>query len=145
MYGISEEVLGDIDKENTRMLDNLESVLRKNKVIADGVNIDEQKVAAHGAFTSGIAEKYNTSHAAPMKRVIGMLPLDELAELAEILIRIESLKERVTKNSEQISGPIDVAVISKGDGFIWIKRKHYFDAKLNPRFFARRGMKPHGE
>jgi hypothetical protein len=31
-----------------------------------------------------------------------------------------------------------VAVISKNDGFIWIKRKHYFDPKLNPRFFAKR-------
>jgi len=31
---------------------------------------------------------------------------------------------------------IDVAVISKGDGFVWIKRKHYFKAELNPQFFA---------
>jgi hypothetical protein len=27
-------------------------------------------------------------------------------------------------------------VISKGDGFIWIKRKHYFDPALNYHFFA---------
>ena len=32
--------------------------------------------------------------------------------------------------------PIDVAVISKGDGFIWIKRKHYFNPALNHQFFA---------
>ena len=38
--------------------------------------------------------------------------------------------------SETVGGPIDVAVISKGDGFIWIKRKHYFKAELNPQFFA---------
>jgi hypothetical protein len=31
-------------------------------------------------------------------------------------------------------------IISKGDGFIWIKRKHYFDPRLNPRFFARRNL-----
>ena len=34
--------------------------------------------------------------------------------------------------------PIDVAVISKGDGFIWIRRKHYFNAELNPSFFRRK-------
>lgn len=34
-----------------------------------------------------------------------------------------------------VGGPIDVAIISKGDGFIWIKRKHYFKKELNPQFF----------
>ena len=38
--------------------------------------------------------------------------------------------------AETVGGPIDVAVISKGDGFIWIKRKHYFEGDMNPQFFA---------
>ena len=29
----------------------------------------------------------------------------------------------------------DLGMISKGDGFIWIKRKHYFDAEKNIQFF----------
>jgi len=37
---------------------------------------------------------------------------------------------------ETVGGPIDVAVISKVDGFIWIKRKHYFKIELNPQFSA---------
>mgnify|MGYP001604446777 CR=1 FL=1 len=74
-----------------------------------------------------------------MRRVLGALPFDELAELAETLVLLESLKERVTRPSASVSGPIDVAVISKNDGFIWIKRKHYFDPKLNPRYFTKRG------
>ena len=36
-----------------------------------------------------------------------------------------------------MGGPVDVAVISKGDGFIWIKRKHYFSPELNIRYFER--------
>jgi hypothetical protein len=38
-------------------------------------------------------------------------------------------------DAETVGGPIDVAVISKGDGFVWIKRKHYFKAELNHQFF----------
>ena len=38
--------------------------------------------------------------------------------------------------AETVAGPIDVAVISKGDGFIWIKRKHYFESGLNQHYFA---------
>ena len=77
------------------------------------------------------------SHSRPLRRVVGILPNDELGDLAETLISIESLKERVTSPEESVSGPIDVAVISKGDGFIWLKRKHYFDPKLNPRYAGR--------
>jgi hypothetical protein len=74
----------------------------------------------------------------PLKRAIGMLSIGELAELAETLVSIESLKERVTRPSDSVSGPIDVAVVSKSDGFIWIKRKHYFDPSLNSRYFSRK-------
>ena len=42
----------------------------------------------------------------------------------------------MTFAEESVGGPVDVAVISKGDGFIWIKRKHYFDPSLNSHFFT---------
>lgn len=42
----------------------------------------------------------------------------------------------VTLGQETVGGPVDVAVISKGDGFIWMRRKHYFSAALNPQFFS---------
>jgi hypothetical protein len=29
-----------------------------------------------------------------------------------------------------------VVVISKGDGLIWMRRKHYFRPELNPHFFT---------
>jgi hypothetical protein len=37
-------------------------------------------------------------------------------------------------DAETVGGAIDVAVISKGDGFVWIKRKHYFRPELNGHF-----------
>jgi len=72
----------------------------------------------------------------PLLRVVTHLPKDELAAMAESLVRLTSFKRKVTMQAETVAEPIDVAVISKGDGFIWIKRKHYFDPKLNPQFFA---------
>ena len=67
--------------------------------------------------------------------MIILLPKEELANLAESLVSLTSQQMRVSSEMESVGGPIDVAVISKGDGFIWIKRKHYFDASLNPSFF----------
>jgi len=67
--------------------------------------------------------------------VVSILPKDELAFMAESLVKLTSFKRRVTMETETVGGPIDVAVISKGDGFIWIKRKHYFKSSENPQFF----------
>ncbi len=72
----------------------------------------------------------------PVIRVVGMLPKDELAAMAESLVSLTSFKRKVTMETETVGGPIDVAVISKGDGFIWVKRKYYFKAELNPQFFS---------
>jgi hypothetical protein len=70
----------------------------------------------------------------PILNVVSGLPRDELASMAEALVNLTSLKRRVTPESETVGGPIDVAIITKGDGFIWIKRKHYFRIELNPQF-----------
>jgi hypothetical protein len=61
-----------------------------------------------------------------------------MAGLAETLISLQSLKEKLTKPSETVGGPIDVAVITRNEGLVWIKRKHFFDPKLNSRYIANR-------
>ena len=55
----------------------------------------------------------------------------ELASMAETLVNLTSFKRKVTVTPETVSEPIDVAVISKSDGFIWIKRKSYFSPECN--------------
>lgn len=70
--------------------------------------------------------------------IVGTLPKEELATLAEALVNLTSLRRRMSRQAETVGGPVDVAVISKGDGLIWIKRKHYFDPRLNPQYMANR-------
>lgn len=76
------------------------------------------------------------NHISPVTKVVAMLSKDELAAMAETLVNLTSFALKIKLEPETVGGPIDVAVISKGDGFIWIKRKHYFKAELNPQFFA---------
>jgi len=83
-------------------------------------------------FKAGMEKNYT-----PIVQSVVHLPKDELAAMAESLVSLTSFKHRVTaRGNETVGGPIDVAVISKGDGFIWIKRKHYFPGELNLQFFA---------
>lgn len=74
-------------------------------------------------------------------KVISSLPKEEMADMAEALVEITSLRRRVDSPLESVGGPIDVAVISKGDGLVWIKRKHYFDGALNGDFRERKRLK----
>jgi hypothetical protein len=73
----------------------------------------------------------------PLRRVLNSLSVQEMAELAETLLVLESLRERVTSPSESVGGPVDVAAITKTDGLVWIRRKHYFDSQLNLRYLQR--------
>jgi hypothetical protein len=44
----------------------------------------------------------------------------DLGNLAEALVNITSVKRRASLETESVGGPIDVAVISKDDGFVWV-------------------------
>ncbi len=76
------------------------------------------------------------NHVNPIINMVAVLPKDELAVMAESFVHLTSFKRKITMGAETVSEPIDVAVISKGDGFVWIKRKHYFKPELNPYFFS---------
>ena len=75
-----------------------------------------------------------TRHLKPIKEAIASMPKDELASAAARLVGLNSFQKRMSLTDETVGGPIDVAVISKGDGFIWIDRKHYFKPELNRHF-----------
>ncbi|MCF1420445.1 hypothetical protein [Mangrovimonas futianensis] len=72
----------------------------------------------------------------PTLDTVAILSKEDLAEMAESLIYLTYLKRRISSTEESVGGPIDVAIISKGDGFIWKKRKHYFEESLNKHFMA---------
>ena len=136
IHGASMSALEQMDKLFEKHLSEcLSEISKASGQVIDASKADPLKSEAKDNFSKEMMKHLWTEHSQPLRQVIGMLSVSELAELAETLISIESLKERVTRPTESVSGPIDVALISKTDGFIWIKRKHYFDKELNPRYF----------
>jgi len=96
--------------------------------------IEKDAKSLYGGFISLLNEYSYKVHISQVTRVVAILPKNELAEMAESLVNLTCFKRRVTMDSETVAGPIDVATISKGDGFIWIKRKQYFEEDLNRHF-----------
>lgn len=101
--------------------------LRKN--LLSNLTPEEIENVLSSTQTS-VNQKYTSS----IMNTIDILPKDELAMVAQTLVSLTSFMRRVSMDLETVGGPIDVAVISKKDGFIWIDRKHYFDLDKNLHF-----------
>ncbi|MGP6463289.1 hypothetical protein [Pantoea agglomerans] len=69
--------------------------------------------------------------------ILGALAKVDLGYMAESLVNLTAFKRKISHDSDSVGGPIDVAVLSKGDGFVWMKRKHYFNKELNYQYFNR--------
>ncbi len=143
MEGIDPDLRGHIEGYLSGIFDKYPEIIAENIKILD----DNEKRLLKGKL-KGVSNKIfkdyqehvqtyrRKNYVDPVTRVVSVLPKDELAAMAESLVNLTIFKLKVTMESETVGGPIDVAVISKGDGFIWIKRKHYFKAELNPQFLA---------
>ncbi|MCU4652248.1 hypothetical protein N8I71_05370 [Roseibacterium sp. SDUM158016] len=112
------------------------------------VEIAKQRIAAE-AMTKSFLDHFrkfrNEAFVQPMMTVINSLPKEEMAAVAEALVETTSLRRKMDSPLETVGGPVDVAIISKSDGFVWIKRKHYFDIELNRDFVQRRQARYEGE
>ena len=87
-------------------------------------------------FRDEILEAKREWQILPTINTVEILSKEDLAEMAESLVYLTFLKRRTSSSEESVGGPIDVAIISKGDGFIWKNRKHYFEKELNQHFFS---------
>ena len=52
--------------------------------------------------------------------------LESMASLADCLIDLTGFQRILTFSQEGVGGPVDVAVISKNEGFTWLRRKSWY-------------------
>lgn len=95
------------------------------------VNVCERKAMEFGeAVIRGSIKRRDE-----IETALQALTVKELAQVASTLVSLSSFQKQLLLGQETVGGPVDVAVISKGDGFVWIERKHYFRPELNSHFF----------
>lgn len=143
LFGINDSLIDDMAKEIPTQIDN------KIKSLDDGLFAEGKKDTVQQALLTTtpsivhqIAVKANQRYMQPILQSVATLPVEEMAMLAESMINITSLRRKVAidGNMGTVGGPIDVAIISKGDGLVWMKRKHYFDLAHNLQYAFTRYM-----
>lgn len=63
--------------------------------------------------------------------VYDAMPIQDAIDLAEFFVDLTERFSRFTPGAITVGGPIEIAAITKHEGFKWIKRKHYYSAEFN--------------
>ncbi|SBT61268.1 Uncharacterised protein [Plesiomonas shigelloides] len=142
--GISKNIKNKVIIDSKLLLQN---VLDRASENVEKLDIDEQSKQAfkgelidtatqmYDQFNQNLQKHIQTCYIDKVVDMVAFLPKQDLAEMAESLVNLTAFKRKVSNDSETVGGPVDVAIISKGDGFIWVKRKHYFKKDLNQHYF----------
>lgn len=60
------------------------------------------------------------------------MPIVDAIKLARFAAETTSTYTRFRWGSDTVGGPVEVAALTRHEGFKWISRKHYFTPELNP-------------
>lgn len=63
--------------------------------------------------------------------VFAPMPIQDAIDLGRFLVHSAIMFSRFLPGAQSVGGPIEVAAITKHEGFKWISRKHYYEQILN--------------
>ena len=87
---------------------------------------DDMKSYIQDTFVDGIVD------------AVGSFNIEDMVKMAESLISITNLQRHFSSSEESVGGPVDVAVITKSEGFVWVNHKQWFQQEMNPQMIERR-------
>ncbi len=65
--------------------------------------------------------------------VLAGMPFADAIRLAEFIVEVTVGYAHFLPGPDVVGGPIEIAAISRDEGFKWISRKHYYQPNLNPK------------
>jgi hypothetical protein len=63
--------------------------------------------------------------------VFAPMPIQDAIDLGRFLVQVSIMFSRFSPGAQMVGGPIEIAAITKHEGFKWISRKHYYERILN--------------
>lgn len=120
--GISGSMIGEISSGYTKII---------NDLLSSYTGIGKNEIKEHfkdfkQSFDNTISQIVQKEVRSTLD-IMATLPISEMAFLSENLVNITELKRTyaIDGNQQTVGGPIDVAIITKGSGFEWIRKKRF--------------------
>ena len=64
--------------------------------------------------------------------VVSGMPIQDAIDLAKYMVDVTIGFVRFAPGAPTVAEPVDIAAITKHEGFRWVRRKHYYSLELNP-------------
>jgi hypothetical protein len=96
---------------------------RTNPGEASDAGFDEVTATGHRSLDENWDRVCQDEFVGPMIDTIGGLPPAEIARMAEALVGLQVLRQLTQAETETVGGPIDVALITREQGFRWLRHK----------------------
>ncbi len=132
LTSITENIIDNILKDSSISVSKEDSEKIKNRILG---NLFNNMNGGFGKMRE-IFEMIDPGYSMVLlKEYLAYMPKNDMAEMAESLVQLTCLRKKITIEEETVGGPIDVAVITKGDGLVWFRRKpflrtdHYLNKK----------------
>ena len=102
-------------------------------VLGHGSGLEQALVK--GGVPQGNAPHVVTALEAEMREELfeAAMPIQDAIDFSEFLVHTTAMFSRFKRGAATVGGPIESCAITKHEGFTWVRRKHYFDALLNPK------------
>lgn len=102
--------------------------------LTDAVNVDE----AVEKYRQELVGFYRNTFIDGVVDAVESFNVEDMVDMAESFIAITNLQRHISSSEESVGGPVDVAVITKSEGFVWVKHKQWFQQEMNPQMMERR-------
>lgn len=89
-----------------------------------------QNLGVGPLLLDGVMNHITNALTVPM--IIPAMPIQDAIDLADFLVHLTIMFSRFSPGAPSVGGPIEIAAITKHEGYKWIKRKHYYEQRLNP-------------
>lgn len=123
------EIQSEIAKVKKNLIENSQKSGCDEAMIESIEKINETEIADN--IYSKVDESIQKVYLRGLFRSIASFNVPDMANMAESLISVTNLQRHITSSEESVGGPVDVAVITRSEGFVWIKHKEWFEKEKN--------------
>lgn len=124
-FGIQDKRIAPIYKQFQNLIDEvLLQAMMSRKIDFASIRDEIKELIAEGGKNQ-LHKKLNA---------VAEYDLQKMACLAENLIKATELHRKITFQQEEVGGLVDLAVITKNDGFQWLNRKSWYEPSKGGRY-----------
>lgn len=120
---VIEENKTELSQYRENVIDKLKEAGVSEDIIVKVNEIDNEHYVK--TYSEQLDEFIDDNYIAGIMDAVDSFNVEDLTNMAGSLISITNLQRHFSSSEESVGGPVDVAVITKAEGFKWVKHKEW--------------------